>query len=330
MKKYIVVTSINSPTPSIEKFSELVSDGWNVLVVGDLKTPNNWNYKNVEYLSVEDQKKLYPELNKKIPFNHYCRKNIGYIHAIKNGAEIIIDTDDDNFPLDSFGKKVNLEVSGLSIKNKGWFNVYEHFSSQLIWPRGLPLNEIHSSCETGEEKISECHIQQFLANKDPDVDAIFRLLYTGEYSFDEKKPIILNEDAWTPLNSQNTVFYTKCFPLLYLPCHVSFRMTDIWRSFFIMAMRKLHRFNISFMNATVDQFRNEHDLMIDFEDEIPGYLHNTKIKLLLLEAIKEIETPISMVNTTKAFIKKMIDHNLMIETELEIYESWSEEINKCI
>ena len=84
-----------------------------------------------------------------------------------------------------------------------------------------------------------------LANKDPDVDAIFRLLFKGEYSFDEKKPIILNEDAWTPLNSQNTVFYKKCFPLLYLPCHVSFRMTDIWRSFFIMAMRKLHPFNIS-------------------------------------------------------------------------------------
>ena len=84
------------------------------------------------------------------------------------------------------------------------------------------------------------------------------------------------------------------------------------------------------MNATVDQFRNEHDLMIDFEDEIPGYLHNAQIKHLLLEAIKDIETPISMVSATKTLIKKMIDHNLMIKAELEIYESWSEEMNKCI
>ena len=33
-----------------------------------------------------------------LPKNHYTRKNLGYLYAIKNGADAIIDTDDDNFP----------------------------------------------------------------------------------------------------------------------------------------------------------------------------------------------------------------------------------------
>jgi hypothetical protein len=43
--------------------------------------------------------------------------------------------------------------------------------------------------------------------------------------------VALGAGAWSPFNSQNTAWYPKAYPLLYLPSYCSFRMTDIWRSF---------------------------------------------------------------------------------------------------
>ena len=54
-------------------------------------------------------------------------------------------------------------------------------------------------------------------------------------------------------------------------------MTDIWRS--LVAQRCLWELGhgVVFHSAEVDQCRNEHDLMHDFRDEIPGYLNNAQI-----------------------------------------------------
>ena len=34
-----------------------------------------------------------------IPWNHFGRKNVGFLYAIAHGAHVIYDTDDDNIPL---------------------------------------------------------------------------------------------------------------------------------------------------------------------------------------------------------------------------------------
>src|SRR5690349_6162007 len=68
---------------------------------------------------------------------------------------------------------------------------------------------------------------------------------------------------------------------MYLPSRVSFRMTDIWRSF--VAQRCLWAAGRSLVlhGAEVWQDRNPHRLMRDFEQEVPGYLHNERIGELL-------------------------------------------------
>ena len=88
--------------------------------------------------------------------------------------------------------------------------------------------------------------------------------------------------AWCPFNSQNTTFFRKVFPLLYLPAHCSFRMTDIWRSF--VAQRILHHLGhpVLFHEATVWQERNDHCLHRDFLDEVPGYQNNHAIREALI------------------------------------------------
>jgi hypothetical protein len=92
--KWIVVTTINYPTEAVKKLANI--EGWKVVVVGDKKTPKDWNYTNCIYLSIEKQKELGYKIHDLLPYGHYGRKNIGYIFAVQHGARVIYETDDDN------------------------------------------------------------------------------------------------------------------------------------------------------------------------------------------------------------------------------------------
>ena len=48
MKPYCVLTTINLPTKSVEKLHDIF--GSNLIIVGDEKTPDNWNYKDAQYI----------------------------------------------------------------------------------------------------------------------------------------------------------------------------------------------------------------------------------------------------------------------------------------
>ncbi len=295
--RWIVITTINPPTASLEVIASLCRTGWRAVVVGDTKTPADWNCPGVDYLPVDRQKQMFGDLADLIPYRHYCRKNLGYLYAIRNGAQLVIDTDDDNIPYESFGKQINRRVTGRLLSGPGWVNVYKWFIDGLqIWPRGLPLDAIDSVGNMSRITRSyDCPIQQYLADNDPDVDAIFRLTCKGEFRFRrDEQPIVLDRDCWVPLNSQNTVYFADAFPLLYLPCFVSFRMTDIWRS--LVAQVALWRCGLhtSFHAPTVEQIRNQHDLMKDFADEVVGYLDNRRIASALTTAAADIPAGLTL------------------------------------
>ncbi|CAH3141878.1 unnamed protein product [Porites evermanni] len=95
-EKWIVVTTINSPTDDVKKLAAI--DGWKVVVVGDTKTPADWSHPNCVFLSVERQKTLGYRIHDLLKYRSYPRKNIGYLYAIQHGAKIIYETDDDNSP----------------------------------------------------------------------------------------------------------------------------------------------------------------------------------------------------------------------------------------
>jgi len=189
MKKniWIVLTTINHPTKAVLEFAEIATKrGWGFVVVGDTKTPVDWKVDGVEYLSIEKQHELYGEYSLESPVRHYARKNFGYLYAIAHGATIIIESDDDNRPYENFGLAMEKSVKGLLVGNAKWVNLYKHFSDELIWPRGLPLDNIHEKGSVLSADINfDCHIQQYLADLDPDVDAIFRLIYKENVIFDK-------------------------------------------------------------------------------------------------------------------------------------------------
>jgi hypothetical protein len=229
MKKFIVITSIFKPTQAIESFSRLTDH--QLIVVGDKKTPADWKYENTTYLNVEDQVSLSSSLANAIPFNHYGRKMLGYVYALKQGADIIIDTDDDNIPYDGWTFPSFEGEFASSKKDLGWINIYHHFSDQPIWPRGLPLRNINDKKGklqwqpgTTSQKVG---IWQGLADEDPDVDAIYRLTSDTPCIFQKKDPVVLETGTISPFNSQNTAIRKELFPLLFLPSFVTFRFTDI-------------------------------------------------------------------------------------------------------
>ena len=118
MRNWIVVTTINMPTTAIDKISKLCASGkWNAVVVGDLKTPTHWQKEHIHYLSPLNQKERYGELSEILPFNHYSRKNLGYLFAIEHGAEVILETDDDNIPYPDFGRDTSFNVKGNEVKS---------------------------------------------------------------------------------------------------------------------------------------------------------------------------------------------------------------------
>lgn len=296
-KKAIVITTINPPTEAVSIIADGFSDKSQIIVIGDRKTPDHWTHRGVRFVSVEEQRDMYPEFADLIPYNHYCRKNIGYLFAIQSGAQEILETDDDNLPYNDFG--LVGDAPAKLISNTKYCNIYSWFTDRNIWPRGLPLDEIRSKGIVNHNSFSgNVGIVQWLADEDPDVDAIYRLTTNDRVVFERNKSYILDKGVWCPFNSQNTLFKHVAFDALYLPCYVSFRMTDIWRSFVAQRLLWEKGLYLQFSSATVAQERNPHDLMRDFRDEIIGYTENKKIIEIIssekLDGLSEHEKPIAL------------------------------------
>lgn len=281
---WIVITTINKPTKAIIEYSKIVKRmGWKLLIVGDAKTPNDYQQFDCEFLSLETQHKNWGEFSRLVPLNHYCRKNIGYLHAFLNGAEWVFDTDDDNIPLEGFAESLIAKRAAQVVVRDGFVNVYKYFSDQPLWPRGIPLQDIQQTgTVTGQTEERSFALTQFLADQDPDVDAIYRLTNNTLVSFNTSAaPVYLPPGTWSPFNSQATLLHRDYFHTLYLPCHVPFRMTDIWRSFVAQKVLWADGEGVAFVRPNVVQERNPHDFFKDFKDEVLGYLHNHEIRARL-------------------------------------------------
>jgi hypothetical protein len=283
MKRAIVITTINHPNNVLKTIAEEATKrNIYLIIIGDKKTPASFSLKGADYLSLENQNHLFGDFSKKLKIGHYSRKNIGYLQAVKGGSQMIQETDDDNSPLISFWEIPEPATIKIETVESAWFNIYSMFSNELIWPRGFPLESIKTksffSKYNGKYKGL---IYQGLVNENPDVDAIYRLTQKLPLEFMQNKSVFLANGVWSPFNSQNTIFYPKAYPLLYLPSYCTFRMTDIWRS--LIAQRCLWEIDsgVVFHAASVTQDRNEHSLIKDFEDEIPGYTSNNKIRIIL-------------------------------------------------
>lgn len=271
MKKCIVITTINPPTEAIKKFAAM--EDWELIIVGDLKTPYaTYNDINCVYLSPEEQVVKYPEISKAIGWNTSVRRNIGFIEAYRRGADILALSDDDNIPLDNWGKDL---LIGKEV-------VVDHFSttSQVfdpmmatnytnLWHRGYPIGMVNKRNIqfTGEITITPM-IQVDFWKGDPDVDALERILFNPEV--DIHIPSSFCTNTISPFDSQNTFIMRDLIKFFMLVPGVG-RVDDIWGSYLLQTVIRSDKPYIVYSHASVYQKRNEHDLFKDFEQELYGY-----------------------------------------------------------
>jgi hypothetical protein len=333
-KRALVITSIaNDQHPILQQFAhECISREIPFYLMGDTKSPAHFELEGCNYFSIDAQISTGFSLVDKLPVRHYSRKNIGYLLAIQDRAEEIIESDDDNIPLDNFWDDKKRLRDGVSIANKGWVNIFKCFTKDHIWPRGFPLELIQESLATEikyQDGQFDCPIQMGLVQKNPDVDAIYRMTQKLPIYFEENKNVILTNNTWSPFNSQNTIWFKEAFPLLYLPSYCSFRMTDIWRSFIAQRIAWENNWSICIHSPAVVHERNEAVLMNDFSLEVPGYLNNLKISQELENLQLQKGTEHMADNLIKCY-ERMVQLNLIEEKELELISLWNKDLKLLI
>ena len=279
MNKFIVSTSINSPTKAISKFDNIRD--WKLIVVGDLKTPKNYKLKNGIYLSPKDQIKIDKKLSDLLGWNCIERRNFGFIVAKKLGAEIVAVVDDDNIPKKNWGqnllvkKKVNINYCKTSLKV---FDPIYLTNYKYLWHRGFPVELIDNrDAKIFYKKKIKVDIQADFWDGDPDIDAICRLMYKPICKF-KRNVFPFFSDKLSPFNSQNTFLDAKLLKYYFLFPDQG-RIHDIWASYFLQYHNK--NIKVVYNKASVYQKRNSHNLITDLKNEFKDLKNNFKFLNLM-------------------------------------------------
>jgi hypothetical protein len=102
-------------------------------------------------------------------------------------------------------------------------------------------------------------------------------------------------------------------------------MTDIWRSFIAQRIAWECNWSILFHSSTVWQDRNDHNLLNDFKDEIPGYLHNNRI----FNELKKLDLKKGKQHIPENLLvcyQKFIDLQLIEPEEISLLKAWIDDL----
>lgn len=226
-----VVTTIFGPSESATQLAESHPDV-PLLVIGDRKGPATWPAvgPKVRYVPASEQERwlagiagdasarVIAAFAARVPWNHFGRKNVGYLMAVQAGACAVWDFDDDNVyalegvPLLEAAAGAVAPVSLWDSANysapagtpAGYIGVRQRDAagahavnvltalspSRYVWPRGFPLDAVDGDRKGNGPTVPElvrlapAHaddivVLQAQARGDPDVDAAFRLTTDG-------------------------------------------------------------------------------------------------------------------------------------------------------
>ena len=149
-----------------------------------------------------------------------------------------------------------------------------------------------------------------------------------EIYFDDASSLLLSPGNWCPFNTQSTWWWNAAFPLLYIPSYCSFRMCDIWKSFIAQRCLWEMGYGIVFHSAEVEQDRNVHNLIHDFEQEIPGYMQNRKICNILMDLPLKTGADFAASNLRSCYLA-LIDAEIFPHEELHLVDLWLDDLQRC-
>ena len=351
-RRWAVMTTIFAATEAVRRQVRL--PGWCLVIVGDKKTPHEYDTgwipgignTAVVFLNEKEQRKLTSRFVEAIPWNHFGRKNIGYLYAVAHGAEVIWDFDDDNM-LKYFiegaapegAPSLNTAVpSSPSIRallpdshSHPTLNPYPFLGAESLpsWPRGLPLVDIKvkkcSNFTLKDVKVDteSIGVLQSLADHQPDLDAIYRITMPNPFFFkrsSETKPLLVPKQVLTPYNAQATLHFKKSFWALLLPCTVHGRVSDIWRSYFSQRLFWQTNLRFGFLpRPLVVHQRNDHNNLGDLNGEQDLYMKSEHL-------VKFLGSWSGTVNTLPELIEELwialYEHDYIGAKDVELVQLW--------
>jgi hypothetical protein len=322
---WAVVTTINAPTLAIEQLARM--NGTCLVVVGDVRSPRYPpNSRSTVFLSFAEQLTMNYSVLGVVGANSFARAAVGYLYAIQHGAEVIYDFDDDNsfinasVDLLSFnGMRMELTSQASRVVNPYAF----YGGSGPIWPRGFPLQLVKGPPPVaGLRRTDSASVVQFLQNVNPDLDAIYRLTHGIPEAFNPKKVDCVSIDPvkFVPFNAQSTLFGSDAFFGLALPTSVNGRVADIWRSYIAERILRVEGGRVAFCPAIVEHHRNQHDLMRDFNAELPLYQQALPLLAFLDEKVQPRKG--ESLPSLREFYISLIEHGILNEKDLTFVDAW--------
>lgn len=286
-----------------------------------------------------------------MPWNHFGRKNIGLLFAIHHGAKVIYDTDDDNEiqPSTSWTEWLNQTEpivsrffdeprgpAGSSNVMTASINPYPYFGAPDTWPRGIPLEDIRPSTLTPLTETAgppkSLGVLQSLANHDPDVDAIYRLgPLPLPFYFAGGSNIVVglppkSSSGMAPYNAQATLHFQKAFWAMLLPVTVHGRVSDIWRSYFAQALFADIDLAVAFASPWVNQFRNAHNYLADFNAEQHLYERSSALVAYLAHEWQCSQEPFDLSQCFHRLYVDMYEHGILELVDVELADAWLQDL----
>ena len=296
----IVVTTIHEPD-FLDGFVDDIrrkgrEEATEIIVIPDRKTPKSLYERCAELASgpipvlcpdIAAQQEFlghFPSLEGRLPFDTDHRRNVGFLMALDRGADLVISIDDDNYCVpgsDFVGTHLIVgDVSDDPVheSDSGWMNVcemLEHEPKVEIYPRGFPYFARNPRTARTIQDPRVVAINAGLWTGDPDVDAITRLALNPTIESLRGGSVLLAQDTWTPINTQNTAVRREALAAFWFVRMGFFlggmtidRYGDILSGYFCARCVKSMGETIRIGTPVADHRRTRHNLFKDLYHEL--------------------------------------------------------------
>lgn len=297
------------------------------------------------------QERLPYEIVRHVPWNHFGRKNLGFMFAIHHGGKVIYDTDDDNeiiardaallphterVEISTFFNFIHPVNQSTETVIPTTLNPYPFFGASKAWPRGIPLDQVRdSTADTRTVEVSQGHgrkigVIQSLANHDPDVDAIYRLSSLSlPFSFSDAEVLaaLQPHTLMCPYNAQATLHFQSAFWALLLPITVHGRVSDIWRSYLAQRLFWETGDVVAFASPWVTQFRNPHNYLADFDAEQDLYRKSSAFVEYLTHTWR-CQSTLTLAACFESLYVDMYNNDILQEGDLKLVRAWLRDLSR--
>lgn len=231
-----------------------------------------------------------------IPWDTDNRRNIGFLRAWENGADVLISIDDDNYCRDDSDFVGTHHVVGADAgsvaghrlaEGAPWFNICSLLEASVrdpIFARGYPYAARRAEAQAvpGPATRQNAGGRTIAVNAglwldDPDVDAMTRLAQRPRMLAATGDPVILGSATWSPVNTQNTALIRAAIPSYYY-VRMGFplqgmridRFGDILSGYFLQKCAKHLGHVVRLGGPVADHRRTPHNLFKDLYHELAG------------------------------------------------------------